>query len=80
MRERSVLKCRLRLMDVGSVEEIWLAAGIREHLAGPGAAGRERHTGAGNMQAFMGNCGWQSQRYLLKSLLKSSKSNGFWVV
>lgn len=51
MREHSVLKCRLRLMDVGRVEEIWLAAGIREHLAGPGAAGREKthwsrqHTG-----------------------------------
>lgn len=51
MRERSVLKSRLSLMDVGSVEEIWLAAGIREHLAGLGAAGREKthwsrqHTG-----------------------------------
>lgn len=42
MRERSVLKCWLSLMDVGSMEEIWLAAGIREHLAGPGAAGREQ--------------------------------------
>lgn len=28
-------------MDVGSME-IWLAAGIREHLAGPGAAGGEQ--------------------------------------
>lgn len=51
MRELSVLKCQLSLMDVGSVEEIWLAAGIREHLAGPGAAGGEQthcgrqHTG-----------------------------------
>lgn len=42
MRKRSVLKCRLSLMDVGRVEEIWLAAGIREHLAGPGAAGGEK--------------------------------------
>lgn len=42
MRERSVLKHCLRLMDVGKVEEIWLAAGIREHVAGPGAAGGEQ--------------------------------------
>lgn len=46
-----MLKCRLSLMDVGRVEGIWLAAGIREHLAGPGAAGGEQthwsrqHTG-----------------------------------
>lgn len=51
VRERSVLKSRLRLMDVGRVKEIWLAAGIREHLAGLGAAGGEQthwsrqHTG-----------------------------------
>ena len=41
VRGRSVLKCRLRLMDVGRVQEIWLAAG-KEHLAAPGAAGSEQ--------------------------------------
>lgn len=46
-----MLKCWLRIMDVGRVVEIWLAACIREHLAGPEAAGREQtqwsrqHTG-----------------------------------
>ncbi len=41
-REHSVLTCQLSLMDVGSVEEIWLAGSISEHLAGPRAAGREQ--------------------------------------
>lgn len=44
VRERSVLKCRLRLMDVGSVEELWLAAGIREHLAGAWSSWRRTDT------------------------------------
>lgn len=52
VREGSVLKCRLSLMDVGSVERRfgWQQA-FREHLVRPGAAGREQthwsrqHTG-----------------------------------
>lgn len=48
-----------------------LAAGIREHLAGSGAAGGNRHTGADNIEAFMG-----SKKHLLKSHLKT-KSRGF---
>lgn len=61
-------------------EEIWLAAGIREHLTGPRAAGRtQTHWSRQRRGHVQGTVAGKVSSIFLKSLLKSIKSNGFWV-